>query len=202
MKLVKLLGIAVLAIVVARSLPADVSSCSSGGCATEGCGTGACGANVACHPTIETEKIKKTCWDVEEDYVCIPKVRCPLFDFLSGRTKSSNWSATGCAEGCSTEGCTSEGCGGSACRQLSARVRKVRKAVKREVDCGEKCVATWEAKTSPASVGCAVEGGCTATPVRWSAPAPTATSSSIYVPQRLSTPEQAESLQTLRVPGT
>jgi len=105
---------------------------------------------MVCHAEIKTVKEKKHCWEVECEPVCIPKVRCPLFDFFRGSS--------------SCDGCGSEGCNDLNCCDLCGDVRMVRKLVKKEYEC-EKQVVEWSVRcVSPGcgkcGEGCAPAEGC------------------------------------------
>ena len=122
---------------------ADGCGCSK---ATEGCHSCCEGCMLICSPECKTVKEKKHCWDVECEPVCIPKVRCPLFNlfgFGSG--------ASACCDSCGDQFCNGN-CNGN-CQQASCgKIRVVRKLKKVEYQV-EKTVVEWKVKR------CALECG-------------------------------------------
>lgn len=94
-----------------------------------------------CCPEVKTEKVKKHCWETECKPVCIPKVRCPLFDFFR-------------KDKC--DPCTALDANGRSLSGACAEVRMVKKLKKVEYEC-EKCVVEWNVRL--VSNGCSK--GCT-----------------------------------------
>ncbi|GIW82159.1 MAG: hypothetical protein KatS3mg105_3966 [Gemmatales bacterium] len=72
-----------------------------------------------CCPKVEHKKVKKSCWEVECQEICIPRICFPWM-----KTRS-------CCDGV----CFQPRCG---------RVIKVHKLKKKEYECGEKCEYKWE----------------------------------------------------------
>ncbi len=80
-----------------------------------------------CCPEVKTEKVKKHCWEVECEPVCIPEVQCPLFNFFRKNK---------------CEPCSDVDVFGRPLNSLRAKVRVVKKLKKVEYEC-EKCVIEW-----------------------------------------------------------
>jgi len=124
-----------------------------GGCkATEGCQSCCEGCRLVCSPECKTVKEKKHGWDVECEPVCIPKVKCPLFNFFGfGSSKSA-----GC-ENCGDKSCNGN-CDGR-CQQVACgRIRTVHKLKKVEYET-EKTVVEWKVKRCAIDCG-KCGGGC------------------------------------------
>jgi hypothetical protein len=76
-----------------------------------------------CRLHTSTEKIKKTCFEVKCEAVCVPPVTFP-------------WEKSPCDAGCDC----APACAASRC----ARVKYVTVPLIREYECGEKCVCEWK----------------------------------------------------------
>ncbi|MEZ6067787.1 MAG: hypothetical protein R3B90_19220 [Planctomycetaceae bacterium] len=48
--------------------------CGDGGCKPAGCG---CEVRWVCSPSWDKEKIEKTCFDIEYEHICVPRVKLP-----------------------------------------------------------------------------------------------------------------------------
>ena len=138
---------------------------------------GCCAENPACpqcHCEVTTEegKVKKHCYEVECEQICIPRVRIPwhlLGQAFSNRSKCDT---------CNTGDCSQKPCG---------EVRTIRVLKKKEYEC-KVCKYKW---TPVCNVGCcdtecsdADEGGDAAV----SPPVPTATAASYQGGQKPSRP--------------
>ncbi|MCA9052851.1 MAG: hypothetical protein KDA75_03395 [Planctomycetaceae bacterium] len=56
--------------------------CDDGGCKPSGCG---CEVKWICCPKWEKEKIEKSCYDIECEHICVPKVKLPWQDCCTPR---------------------------------------------------------------------------------------------------------------------
>lgn len=111
-----------------------------------------------CRPEIKTKTEKKHCWEVECDYVCVPKVQCPISAWIRSKIHGD---AESCCDTCGTAGCN--GCETGVCNQtpLHARIRTVRRLKKVEYEC-EKCVVEWHIEQCSACNGLEdCKSGCT-----------------------------------------
>ena len=160
----------------------DAAGCAKPvGChADDGCGS----EMLICRPVIEMKKVKKTCFEVECEYICIPQVHCPLFSWLkNGLGVGAEGS---CTDQCGTAACGDchcqadcgeSGCNGCECAEkcpkgpLSARIRRVNRLKKVTYEC-EECVVTWKLeRCQPGDCGNGgCKPGCGSTPIRGSAP--------------------------------
>lgn len=75
----------------------------------------------ACYPTVTKGKETKTCWNVEEKAICIPKVRFP-------------WEKSCCDKGCGKDGCIPPKCGST---------KYVNVLMKHEYECST-CKYSWD----------------------------------------------------------
>jgi hypothetical protein len=76
-----------------------------------------------CRLHTSTEKVKKTCFEVKCEAVCVPPVTFP-------------WEKSPCSAGCDcAPDCAASRCG---------RVKYVTVPLIREYECGEKCVCEWK----------------------------------------------------------
>ena len=127
-------------------------SCCDGGC----CNGKNCCCEAVCCPKRITEEVKKNCWLVKPELVCIPGFR---FQCNWNRDKSCNRgncydTCTGGEGGCSKGSCCE--CAPPTC----GRVRCVNVLEKHEYKC-EECGYAWEAKCVRTSNGCCrSKGGC------------------------------------------
>jgi hypothetical protein len=120
-----------------------------------------------CQPVVKTEKIKRHCFEVECEYVCIPPVQlpkcgggfCGLFGGGCDGCSETECAAPGCTTDCAECGAGTCGNGndsllGRLCSKLTdCRIRKVNTFKKKEYECGEKCVVEWKVVCVPA-IGC------------------------------------------------
>lgn len=119
-----------------RATAGDGSGCAK---ATNCCQNCCEGCILVCSPECRTVKEKKHGWEVECEHVCIPKVRCPLFNLFGCGSGSSV-----CCQNCGDNSCQGN-CDGS-CQQASCgKIRTVRKLKKVEYEV-EKCVVEWKVK--------------------------------------------------------
>ncbi|TWT59011.1 hypothetical protein KOR42_23990 [Thalassoglobus neptunius] len=143
-----------LALIVSASSQATagnfLGACKPTGC----CETVNCPpCQLVCCPETKAEKVKKHCWEIECEPICVPRVRCPLFDFFR-------------KDQCDQCDAMSAN-GGSYCNRC-ADVKMVRKLKKVEYEC-EKCVVEWKVHRVPVSAGKCCDGappalGCTQLP--------------------------------------
>ena len=152
------------AALTAFATPSAMAQC--GNCKPADCGESCCGSCepswLCCQAECKMETIKKHCYEVECDYVCIPPVRLPECR-LFGRQCGSNGDGSGqsCCDGCGGEGCQNcsacnenKGLFGRLCSKLTdCRIRKVNKLKKKEYEV-EVCVCEWDV------VCCAPPGCC------------------------------------------
>jgi hypothetical protein len=75
----------------------------------------------ACYPTVTKGKETKSCWNVDNVPICIPKVRFP-------------WEKSCCDKGCGKDGCVPPKCG---------RTKHVNVLMKHEYECS-KCEYSWD----------------------------------------------------------
>ena len=120
-----------------------------------GCGESACGscepAFLCCQREFKTEKVKKTCYEVECEYVCIPPVCLPECCYPFGSRCSAIMNAESACGSCGAEGCQvccetpvqREGLLQKLCSKLTAcRIRKVNRLKKEESEV-EECITEW-----------------------------------------------------------
>ena len=159
-----LLLCAAIAALTAISAPSVIAQC--GDCKPTGCGESCCGscepAWLCCQAECKMEKVKKHCYEVECEYICIPPVRLPDCCPFGGGCKDGN-------DGCNQSSCGS--CGQEGCQECATcteekgffrklcskltdcRIRKVNKLKKKEYEV-EVCVCKWDV------VCCAPPGYC------------------------------------------
>lgn len=101
---------------------------------------------LVCRCDVRTVTETRHCWEVEQVPVCIPKVRCPLFDFLTGRSRDD---CAGCARG----DCDGTLCSGGSC----GRVRYVKRLVRKEYEC-ETQVVEWKVAAASGGGKCGESG--------------------------------------------
>ena len=109
--------------------PVDSPSC---GCSAEcdccpGCGRPCCACRDCCYCTTEKEKVKKHCWNVSCEKVCIPPVCMP-------RCCGCCWLPKWC------------------CPCAKCRVRCISVLEKHEYEC-EECKCRWEVRSVPVNCG-------------------------------------------------
>lgn len=127
------------------SLNAMAGEGCGGAKATDCCQNCCGGCMLVCSPECKTVKEKKHGWEVECEHVCIPKVRCPLFNLFGCGSGSSH----GCQE-CGDKNCQGN-CNGSCQQSSCAKIRTVRKLKKEEYET-EKTVVEW--KVTKCAIGC------------------------------------------------
>lgn len=125
--------------------------CSGGSCCNGG-GCGNCCCEPVCCPKKVTEEVKKHCWKVSSEWVCIPG-----FHF------HCNWRDSKCNNSGSCDTCCGgDSCGGGnsccACPPKCGRVRCINVLEKHEYTC-EECGYEWEVKCVRSS-GSGGRGGC------------------------------------------
>jgi hypothetical protein len=112
--------------------------------------------NHVCKLTAEKVDVEKKCYEVETDYICIPRVVFPW--------QRPQKSACNSCTSCDGKGCKS--C--SACPNNGARIRKIKKLTSKKYKCPE-CEYTWEAEKKggcgscgggSCSNGCCSSGNC------------------------------------------
>ncbi len=114
-----------------------------GSCKPQGYCNSACSpCQLVCCAEVKTEKVKKHCWEVECEHICVPRVQCPLLNCLTGNT---------CEDPCSSRNLL-----GKCIGKLCGDVKCVRKLKKKEYEC-EKCVVEWSVKCAS---GCGSCTGC------------------------------------------
>ena len=138
---------------VNQSAQADVcGALKPTGCSESSCGSCEPGA-LCCKNAVKTVKIRKHCYEVQCEHVCIPPVCLPKYPLFG--------SAGACCSGdCGSEGChdcsqcaQDKGFFGRLCSTLTGcRIRKIHTMKKKEYEV-EKCVHDW-------SVVCAQSPGC------------------------------------------
>lgn len=109
------------------------ASCGGGDCCQgSGCGKCCCCCKAVCCPKCVTEEVKKHCWLVKSELVCIPRFQFNLFaNFCK---YGNNDCGDCCSNGCCR--CTSPSCG---------RVRCINVLEKHEYTCKE-CGYEWDVK--------------------------------------------------------
>lgn len=138
------------------------SCCSNGnGCCNNGCG-GSCCCEPVCCPKKVTEEVKKHCWLVKPEMICIPGFR---FECNWGKGKCCA-SQGCCGDACCGDTCCGDGCGSGRCccndpgTPTCGRVRCINVLEKHEYTC-EECGYEWEVKCVRTSRGCCPCGnGC------------------------------------------
>ena len=134
---------------------------NAGGCLSKKCGThraiGCPKCDCKCY-TCELEAdivdVKKTCFEVEEHVICIPKV---VFPWQRGKILCQR-GKRGCGSSC--DSCGGAGC--NACVRNGAKIRKIKKLKTKKYTCPE-CEYRWTAKErfpSPCRCEGACDGGC------------------------------------------
>lgn len=89
-----------------------------------------CPDHYTCCPEVKSEKVKKSCWQTECEPVCIPPVRCPLFD---------------CFRQDHCDPCAGPLFGGRFLSGSCGKIRVVNKLKKVDYEC-EKCAVEWHAR--------------------------------------------------------
>lgn len=120
------------------------SCCGGGECCVSDCCGSCCGEAVCC-PNRVTEEVKKHCWKVKYENVCIPGFR-----FECNWVKKRN-NGCDCGDTC----CSSGSCGTPTC----GRVRCIKVLEKHEYTC-DKCGYEWEVKCVRSGNNCNGDGGC------------------------------------------
>ncbi|MGB7344346.1 MAG: hypothetical protein WBD20_09040 [Pirellulaceae bacterium] len=112
-----------------------------------GCKTSQCcpKCNHVCKLTAEKVDVEKSCFEVESDYICIPKV---VFPWQRPAKRSCNTCTS-----CDGSGCKS--C--SACPNNGAKIRKIKVLKTKKYECPE-CEYTWSAEEA-GGCGCS-SGNC------------------------------------------
>ncbi len=113
-----------------------------------------------CRAQVKTVKVRKECYEVECEYVCIPPVSLPTCSLFGGDGCKNTNRCNGACGGCGTEGCEScaeRDCGpgllGRICSVFTdCRIRKVSRLKKKESEV-EDYVCEW-------SVVCMQSAGC------------------------------------------
>ncbi len=134
---------------VNQSARAGCGASKPAGCSESSCGSCEPGF-LCCQNKIKTVKVKKHCYEVECDHVCIPPVclpKCPLF---GAGDDCCNDGTNGCGGDCGAQGCQDcsqckqeKGFFGRLCSKLTdCRIRKVHTLNKNEYEV-EKCVCDW-----------------------------------------------------------
>ena len=114
---------------------------------TDSCSGSRC-CEATCCPKRVTEEVKKHCWKVKSEMVCIPGFR---FQCTWNRDKGNNANCNDC---CTTSSCC------DANPPTCGRVRCIRVLEKHEYTC-EECGYEWDVKGVRTSKGrCCGEGGC------------------------------------------
>jgi hypothetical protein len=128
-----LLSLVAMLAVCPVALAGGGADCASGNCATGAC-DGRCGGGcddcATCRVTVSSEKVKKHCWEVKCEQICIPPIQFPW----------QKCNKCGC-KSCSCE--NPAGCG---------RVITVRRIVPREYECQE-CKYDWKVEGRCKSCG-------------------------------------------------
>ena len=96
---------------------------------------------LVCQPEVRMEMVKKSGWEVECEYICVPKVHCPLFRFFGKRDDCET-----CVSG------NGNNCFG---RPRCAKVKQVKKLKQVNYECQE-CVVEWNLRC--VSAGCSHTG--------------------------------------------
>lgn len=153
------------AMMIALTSHATWAAC--GGAKPSGYGEGCCSscepARLCCQNEVKTVTVKKHCYEVECEDICIPPVTLPKCSLWGNKCcDRSDCCSDGC--GCGTEGCQDscgESCGPKSpgwlqklCSTLTAcRIRQVNRMKKKEYEV-EECVCEWSVVCLPNS-GCA-----------------------------------------------
>ncbi len=126
------------------------------GCADSCCGGSCCGGETAsdkavCCPRRVTEDVKKHCWKVKSEVVCIPGFRFEC----NWKKRCKNKCGCDCGDSC----CSSGSC--CDCPPTCGRVRCIKVLEKHETTC-EKCGYEWEVKCIGSGNGgcCCPSCGC------------------------------------------
>ncbi|MBW3539513.1 MAG: hypothetical protein KY476_04520 [Planctomycetes bacterium] len=122
--------------------PAIAAAADHACSATSACGDCAgcppCAAKI-CRPEVKTEKLKKTCYNVECKPICVPDITFP-------------WEKPQVECGCA--GCVG---GEGACegwQPRCGRVKYVKVFEKDSIEIGETCVCEWKIEDAPAACNC------------------------------------------------
>ncbi len=113
----------------------DDDCCGEESCCSDGCKAGHCSTKVVCCPKKITEEVKKHCWNVKKEWICIPSFR---FARNWGKDKNSQGDCK-CGDSCSGDSCSN--CGKPTC----GRVRCIKVLEKHEYTC-KTCGYEWELK--------------------------------------------------------
>lgn len=97
--------------------------------------------NWACELQAETVAETEHCWQIESVPICVPRVTFP-------------WEKR--CHHCGTRGCTAQTCGLAAAQRKGAKVKCVRRLVKKEYEC-QRCEYEWSPKRLPC---CGPPGSC------------------------------------------
>ena len=127
----------------------DDSRCSNGCCNGDCCGR-CCGTAVCC-PKRVTQEVKKHCWKVKSEMICIPSFRFQCNWNLMKSSKSS-------CDTCCGDSCIDNECGCD-CLPNCGRVRCINVLEKHEYTCQE-CGYEWEVKCVCSGKGCNSNGCC------------------------------------------
>lgn len=112
----------------------DGDCCGNKGC----CSKGNCCCEAVCCPKCVTEEVKKHCWKVKPELVCIPGFRFS-WSCLENRCKK------GCCDDCCGDDCCSTGKCCDCAPPRCGRVRCINVLEKHEYTC-EECGCEWEVK--------------------------------------------------------
>ena len=115
------------------------------------CDTNCCQecCEAVCCPTQVTEEVKKHCWKVNPELVCVPGFRLPWLCRDKSRVL--------CDDKCCGDECC--GCCQECCEPQCGRVRCVNVLEKHEYTCAE-CGWEWEVKCVRSARGCRGEADC------------------------------------------
>lgn len=142
-------------------------SCCSKPCHNANCGKGR-GPDKVCCATVEEVTEERSCWKIECDEICVPRVVCPWGDGGSGLTLfnclkkrcGNNAGCGDCCESCGDVCGGASGCcgGGNGCclKPRCGDVRCVRDLASEDYEV-TKCKCNWEIKDDNCGSGC---GGC------------------------------------------
>lgn len=127
------------------------TGCSGNGCCANGC------CDPVCCPRCVVEDVEKKCWNVDCEFICVPRFRWPW--------ECRGDSKQGCdaSRGCSGDGCCGDGCCDSdcccGCPPKCGKVRCVNVLEEHKYTCKE-CGYKWNVKCVRSGSGCSCRGGC------------------------------------------
>lgn len=135
----------------------------------------ACG-NPLCHATHSREPIKKSCYEIESEFICVPPVRLPWSKHGGFSLFKNGFDDTGCDVCGDANTCND-------CRKHRGRVRTVKRLTKHSYECGERCVTKWEVVCGCQSADCGGDSGREPIPEFAPVPEPTPPAPSSPTPQ-------------------